>query len=369
MGSPIRILHVVVNMNRGGAETLIMNLFRNIDRSKVQFDFLTSKKGVFDSEITRLGGRIYRIPYMTEIGHTKYIKSLNYFFKAHKEYVVVHSHMDKMSGLVLRAASKAGVPYRVAHSHNTSSEGGRLAKLYKWYAGIKIRKNATHLVACSQKAAAWLFNKDADKAVILKNGVDCNEFIFSKENRNKVRAELEIPQDFFVMGHVGRFNQQKNHNFLIDVFAETLKENEKSILLLVGEGSLLPVIQRKVDHLGLRDHVKFLGVRDDVHQLFQAFDVLVFPSYHEGLPVTLIEAQCAGLPCVISNTITSEVDMGLGNLRYLPLNDLENWKVSLDQVRKSVLRNEKATELIKYNGYDIKSSASLTQDLYLKMVR
>jgi glycosyltransferase involved in cell wall biosynthesis len=369
MGSPVRILHVVVNMNRGGAETLIMNLYRNIDRTKVQFDFLTCKKGVFDSEITRLGGKIYRIPYVTEIGHLKYIKSLDYFFSAHKNYHVVHSHMDKMSGFVLRSAAKAGILFRVAHSHNTSSEGSVIAKLYKWYAGSKILNNATHLVACSQKAANWLFQKNADKALILKNGIDCNKFQFSNEIRNKVRKELNIPENYFIVGHVGRFNHQKNHKFLIDVFAETLKANEKSILLLIGEGDLLPAIQKKVNYLDLNDHVKFLGVREDVHQLFQAFDVFVFPSYHEGLPVTLIEAQSIGLPCLISDKITNEVDMGLGTVRYLPINNLEKWKISMDVVRKSLLRSEKTKKVLKNNGYDIKSSASQTQDLYLKMVR
>lgn len=369
MGNPVRILHVVVNMNRGGAETLIMNLYRNIDRSKVQFDFLTCKKGVFDSEITRLGGRIYRIPYVTEIGHSKYIKSLEYFFSAHKNYKVVHSHMDKMSGFILRSAAKAGIPFRVAHSHNTSSEGGIIAKLYKWYAGSKILNNATHLVACSKKAANWLFQKNADKALILKNGIDCNKFQFSNEIRKNIRKELDLPEDYFVVGHVGRFNHQKNHKFLIDVFAETLKENEKSILLLIGEGNLLPAIQTKVNQLNLNDHVRFLGVREDVHQLFQAFDVFVFPSYHEGLPVTLIEAQSAGLPCIISDTITYEVDMGLGTVTYLPINHLEKWKGTLKSVRKSILRSEKTKKVLINNGYDIKSSASQTQDLYLKMVR
>ncbi|MDR7073372.1 glycosyltransferase family 1 protein [Fictibacillus barbaricus] len=369
MDGPIRILHVVVNMNRGGAETLIMNLYRNIDRSKVQFDFLTSKKGIFDSEIARLGGRIYRIPYVTEIGHIKYIKSLDYFFEAHKDYRIVHSHMDKMSGLVLQSAAKAGIPCRVSHSHNTNSEGGSIAKLYKWYAGNKINKSATHKIACSQKAANWLFRKKSNEAFILKNGIDCNKFEFSNETRLKVRNDLGIPDDTFVVGHVGRFNKQKNHHFLIDIFAESLKENHKSILLLIGEGSLLPAIKKKVDDLHLNDCVKFLGVRDDVHHLFQAFDVFVFPSFHEGLPVTLIEAQCAGLPCLISDTITSEVDMGLEMVKKLPINSINKWKASLKSVRCSVLRNYHAKTALKNNGYDINAAATQTQDLYLKMVR
>ncbi len=178
MGSPLRVLHVVVNMNRGGAETLIMNLYRNIDRTKVQFDFLTCKEGVFDSEIHEMGGKIHRIPYVTEVGHSGYVKELDLFFKEHPDYEIVHSHLDKMSGLVLRAAKKAEIPVRIAHSHNTQSEGGIGAKGYKWLVGRYINWNATHMFACSEVAAKWLFGSQAHKASILKNGIECDKFQF-----------------------------------------------------------------------------------------------------------------------------------------------------------------------------------------------
>ena len=192
MGGPIRILHVVVNMNRGGAETLIMNLYRNMDRSKVQFDFLTCREGAFDEEIAAMGGRIHRIPYVTDVGHFGYVKALDAFFTSHPEYKIVHSHMDKMSGLVLRSAKKAGIPIRIAHSHNTSSEGGTATKVYKSYAGKFILPNASHLLACSNLAANWLFEKKANQARILKNGIDCDQFAFSAEVRKQVREELKL---------------------------------------------------------------------------------------------------------------------------------------------------------------------------------
>jgi len=308
MGSPIRVLHAVVNMNRGGAETLIMNLYRNIDLSKIQFDFLTSKEGVFDQEIIEMGGRIHRIPYITDGGHKNYIRHLDQFFKENAHYNIVHSHMDKMSGFVLRAAKKAGVPTRIAHSHNTQSEGGLAAKIYKSYAGSQIPKVSTHYLACSNVAAKWLFKRKASSSTLLKNGIDINKFSFSKAIRDQMRDDLGIETGELVVGHIGRFNHQKNHSFLIDIFKELLRTVPNAVLILAGDGPLRSVIEEKVKHLNLENKVQFLGIRSDVEFLLQAFDVFVFPSLHEGLPITLIEAQASGLPCVISDVISGEVD-------------------------------------------------------------
>jgi glycosyltransferase involved in cell wall biosynthesis len=300
---PLRILHVVVNMNRGGAETLIMNMYRHINRNKVQFDFLTCKEGVFDKEIIKMGGTIHRIPYISDVGHFKYQKVLEKFFLEH-HYKIVHSHMDKMSGFVLLAARKAGIPIRISHSHNTSSEGGVAARAYKWYAGQFILSNATNLFACSNEAAQWLFQKKSNSTKILKNGIESKKFVFSRKLRKQVRNELELADDSFVLGHVGRFNHQKNHSFLIDLFYQYSKINPQAILLLVGDGTLKQEIERKVADLYLTEKVILLGVREDINRILQAFDVFVFPSLHEGLPVSLIEAQAAGLPCVISDVIS-----------------------------------------------------------------
>ena len=367
MSYPLRILHVVVNMNRGGAETLIMNLYRNLDRSKVQFDFLTCKEGVFDEEIVALGGMVHRIPYITDIGHTGYMRALNTFFASHQEYRIVHSHMDKMSGFVLRSAKKASIPIRIAHSHSTSSEGGIAAKVYKWYAGKSILPCATHLLACSNAAARWLFEKKADTVKILKNGIACDRFAFSTKIRQEVREELQLHQDTFVVGHVGRFAHPKNHSFLIDVFAQLIQFKPNSILLLAGDGPLRLDIEKKVEELNLRDSVKFLGIRSDINRLLQVFDVFVFPSIYEGLPVTLIEAQGAGLPCVISDTITQEVDMGMNLVEYFPLTDKKIWVEKMKSLG-SLPRDIPDQSLYK-KGYDIKNIAELTQDFYLAMSR
>jgi len=370
VGDPLRILHVVVNMNRGGAETLLMNMYRNIDRTKVQFDFLTCREGAFDPEIEALGGRVHRIPYLTEVGHSGYINALDQFFASHPEYRIVHSHMDKMSGFVLRSAKKAGIPARIAHSHSTRSEGGIAARAYKWASGQLIRPCATHLLACSGKAAAWLFpNKDRQVA-ILKNGIESERFAFSTEVRSEVREELRLQADDFVIGHVGRFSAPKNHSFLVEIFARFHQERPNSVLVLAGDGPLRTGIEEKVKELGLEQRVKFLGVRSDIARLLQGFDIFVFPSLHEGLPVTLVEAQGAGLPCVISDVITREVDMGLSLVDYVSLNQpLESWVQALgDRMAKPVSRRIPQHSLTEH-GYDIRTTARWAEQYYFSIAR
>ena len=365
MGSPLRILHVVVNMNRGGAETLIMNLYRNINREKVQFDFLTCKKGVFDKEIRMLGGRVYRIPYITEVGKRAFSKGISNFLTMHPVYKIIHSHLDKMSGLVLQAAKKAKVPIRIAHSHNTESEGHYLAKLYKWYVGNLVKNTATHLYACSHAAAKWLFGKQSEQAYILRNGIETDKFQFSSQIRSTTRHELEIHENTFVIGHVGRFSNQKNHLFLLDIFAGIHKKLPNSLLVLVGDGLNRGKITKRIRELNLQKQVKLLGIREDIPALLQIFDVFVFPSLHEGLPVTLVEAQGAGLPCIISDRITVEVDMGMGLVQYLSLTDKPAWEGCIFKIAKNKQTREMSQNALIDKGYDIKQIAKQTESNYL----
>ncbi|MDM5222780.1 glycosyltransferase family 1 protein [Peribacillus sp. NJ11] len=367
MGNPLRILHVVVNMNRGGAETLIMNLYRNMDRSKIQFDFLTSKEGVFDNEILKLGGQIHRIPYISDVGHFAYKKHLDGFFRENATYKVVHAHMDKMSGLVLQSAKKAGIPKRISHSHNTQSEGGLASRIYKWYAGTLIMSNATNLLACSRQAAQWLFKDKTKNVNILKNGIEYKLFSFSSETRGKVRKELNIESDACVLGHVGRFAQQKNHSLLIDIFADFIREKENSYLILVGEGPLKPEILTKVKAHKLENKVKFLGVRSDINRILQAFDVFVFPSLHEGLPVSLIEAQAAGLPCLISDQISKEVDLGINLIQFLPITNSSLWSSHLMKITSSNTNRSIQPDSLSKQGYSINETADELKNFYISM--
>ncbi len=367
MGRPLRVLHVVVNMNRGGAETLLMNLYRNIDRKKVQFDFLTCKEGVFDKEIVKMGGRVHRIPYVTDIGHRGYLKSLHKFFGSQSEYRIVHCHMDKMSGFVLSVAKKYNVPIRIAHSHNTQSEGGYLARAYKWYAGKLIRSNATHYYACSLAAGEWLFGKNAENIKLINNGIEVGKFNFSLDIRKKMREMINISEGTIVLGHVGRFSHQKNHMFILDIFSNFNKRTPNSVLVLIGEGDLRTKIEEKIKELKLESKVILLGVRDDIHHLLQAIDIFVFPSFHEGLPVTLIEAQSAGLPCLISEKITKEVDLGIGLIRYLSLSSVREWVNYLIDLNEEKYSRHISPMVLSDKGFNIANTALLTQESYLEL--
>lgn len=369
MGTPIRVLHVVVNMNRGGAETLIMNLYRNMDRTKVQFDFLTCKEGVFDTEIKAMGGKVYRIPYVSDVGHLGYVRELNRFFQDHSYYQIVHSHLDKMSGLVLRETRKAGIPNRIAHSHNTSSEGGSATQIYKWYAGQFIETNATHFYACSQVAGRWLYPKKAKSTYVLKNGIECEQFSFSEQIRLRVREELNIEDTTIVLGHVGRFSLQKNHSFLIDLFSSFQNMKRDSVLILAGDGPLRSQIEMKVKKLSLEKNVKFVGLRSDINRLLQAFDAFVFPSFHEGLPVTLVEAQASGLPCFISDQITDEIDLGLDLIHHISLKDSKMWLDELIHNTESAPLRINEMSILKASGYDIRKTAIKLQNNYMNMGR
>jgi glycosyltransferase involved in cell wall biosynthesis len=369
MSKPIRVLHVVVNMNRGGAETLIMNLYRNIDRSKVQFDFLTCKEGVFDREIKDLGGTIHRIPYINEVGHFSYLRSLNHFFSNNNDYTIVHSHLNRMSGLVVRAAKKFGIRYCISHSHNTGGEGGILTKGYKWYSGLFIPSNSDYTFACSQAAAKWLFGSKSNNAKLLNNGIEPEMFTYSPDVRIMKLNELGI-SDQLVIGHVGRFTKQKNHKFLIEVFAEFVKRRPDSTLLLCGDGVLRKEMEKRVNELNIQNKVKFLGVRGDINQLLQAFDLFLFPSLHEGLPVTLIEAQAAGIPCFISDEITKEADLGLNLMKFLKLSSIDLWVDELEKFKvEKTNRNASKLKMLRARGYDIKNTAIWLQDFYLSNSR
>ena len=368
MDSPIRVLHVVVNMNRGGAETFIMNLYRNIDRSRIQFDFLTCKPGVFDREIKEMGGIIYRIPYLSDVGPFKYQKRLKSFFLKHPEYKILHSHLDKVSGMVCKVAERSGIPIRIAHSHNTESEGNRVYKLYKWYLGTHIRNNATHYAACSLKAAEWLFGNSLIPANIIKNGVESQSFSFSESRRRLVRQNLNLKEDALVIGHIGRFHLQKNHAFLIEIFAETLRFYPNAILLLVGDGPLRKRMERLAVRRRVKDRVLFLGVREDIPDLLQAFDLMLFPSHHEGLPVTIIEAQAAGLPCILSEHITQEVDLGIQLIHYARLSDKEEWLTKIRYFANQEFDRKISESALAVKGFDIRLTAEWMNEFYIHLL-
>jgi len=310
MSEPLRVLHVVSRMNRGGLESLIMEFYRRIDRSKLQFDFLchSLKQGDFDDDILKLGGRIYRIPPLSFSNLRKYYRDLDRFFSEHSEYKIAHSHLNTMSTPILHSAYQNGVQIRVAHSHNTGAKPDwRL--LIRLYYKLSIKRYATDYYACSKKAAVWLFGKRAvaeGKVALLNNAIDVNLFSYNQNIREQIRNDLEVNKRF-IIGHVGRFDYQKNHTFLIDIFEEVIKIKPESYLILIGDGNLRESIIGLCNEKKLIDSVLFTGKVSNVNDYMQAFDVFLFPSHFEGLPLTGIEAQASGLPCFISDAITDEV--------------------------------------------------------------
>lgn len=360
MAEPIRVLHVVTHMNRGGLETMIMNYYRHIDRTKIQFDFLTHRDGKkdYDDEIQELGGKIYHLPPLNPFDKRGYLKKLDEFFREHREYKIVHSHLDCMSAYPLRAAKKYGVPVRIAHSHSTSEEKKDLKYLIKLYSKRKIPSYATELFACSEKAGKWMFeNKEF---TLMKNAIDCDKYLYNKDVATKVKKELGI-EDKFVVGHVGRFSIPKNHKFLIDIFQQIYAQNSDAVLLLVGEGILMDEIREKVKECQLDEAVKFLGLRDDVERIMQAMDVFVFPSLYEGLGIVVVEAQVAGIPCVISEAIPEEVRI-TDEVCFLSIeSNPEIWAEEVLAFHKQKIRK---TDLIETSGYDIKENTQWLLEKY-----
>ena len=301
----IRVLQCVNDMHRAGLETMLMNYYRNIDRTKIQFDFLTHRPGKsdYDDEILSLGGKVYYAPRLYPQNYPAYFKYMKKFFAEHPEYQIVHSHIDSMSYLPLLAAKKAGVPVRIAHSHNTSIDKD-FKYILKQYFRKKITKAANYYCACGQEAGEFLF--PGKEFTFIPNAIEVDKFLYNKEVRDKKRKDLGLANEF-VVGHVGRLSYQKNHELLIRIFDELHKKDANTVLLLIGVGEKEDEIRKQVHELNLDECVRFLGNRDDVNELYQAMDVFVMPSLFEGIPVVGVEAQFAGLPCVFSNKVPVEV--------------------------------------------------------------
>lgn len=359
---PIRVLHIVTYMGRGGLETMIMNYYRNIDRNRVQFDFLVHRdfEADYDEEIKELGGKIYRLPPLNPLSK-EYLSKLDSFFKEHKEYKIVHSHIDCMSAIPLKYAKLNGVPIRIAHSHN-SSQAKNLKYLLKLFYKTKISKYANNLFACSNDAGRWMFGENADFTV-LNNAIDTEKYLFNNNMAQKVRKKLKITNESLVIGHVGSLWISKNHSFIVDIFVEILKKRINSVLLLVGEGPLRQSIEKKVHSLGITDKVIFTGSRADVNELLQAMDVFLFPSLYEGLPVSMVEAQASGLPCLISDKVPIECKKT--DLVYqMNLSDSpDKWAEKIEELSKIERRN--TYEEIKKSGFDVKSNAEKLENFYL----
>lgn len=365
----IRVLQVIGHMNRGGAETMIMNLYRNVDRNRVQFDFVEHSRetAAFDDEILSLGGKIYRCPRYIGKNHLAYAKWWKDFFDKHAgEYWIVHGHIGSTASIYLGIAKYYGL-FTIAHSHNTDGAFSIYAVLYKLLS-YRTRSIADFFFACSVQAGIDRFGvritKQKDRYRVLNNAIDTTAFAFNGMVRKQMRDGLSLTNGDYVLGHVGRFMEQKKHGFIIDVFSEIVKREPNAKLLLVGDGPLRKQIEDKATVLGLEDRVVFTGIRSDVAELMQAMDVLVFPSKNEGLPVTLVEAQTSGLPCVISDSIPRDAVITKNLVTTLSLQDSPTKWAEHVLSRKQEIRYDHSEE-VKAAGFDIHETAKWLEEFYL----
>ena len=332
MLAPIRVLHVLGSTQLGGAESRIMDLYRHMDRSRIQFDFLvhTDQKGHFDEEIEKLGGHIYRVPRFRLYNYFSYRRAVKEFFALHHDFKAVQGHITSTAAIYLPVAKRVGVPITIAHARSAGVDKGAKGKLTRWMRR-NLSKKADFLFTCSRLAGISVFGEQAvkeGKTIFIPNAIDCQDFAYDEEKRKKMREKLGIT-DQYVIGHVGRFHYAKNHEYLLQVFAalynadklnQNLIKNKKTddtdlkgekkrdyLLLLLGEGSSMEEAKRLAEKLGIAGRVRFLGNRNPVCDYYQAMDYFVYPSRYEGLPGTIVEAQASGLRCVMSDTICEEV--------------------------------------------------------------
>jgi len=366
---PIRVLHVFGWLESGGAESRTMDIYRHIDKEKIQFDFLihTNKVGFFEEEIRSMGGNIYRVPKFNFINFFKYRKAIEEFIKRHPEYKINHGHMLSTAFIYMKIARLRQVPVRIVHSRSGSSAQKTIISFVKKLTNKLSRFNATHLFAVSKIAGYGAFNKklvDSGKVNVIPNAIDSKKYSFNDEIRNQIRDDLNL-KDSIVIGHIGRLTLQKNHIFLLDIFSEIAKKVSNSKLVLIGDGELRSQIKDKIKALDLEGKVIMLGIRDDVPLLLQAMDVLLFPSTHEGLPGVVLESQASGLPSVISSAITKEVKI-TDLVKYISLTQSKEYWAK--EVLKTIdeTKREDIHKSIVEAGYDIISIAKWYENFYLQ---
>lgn len=365
MEQPIRILHVLGGVNLGGAESRIMDLYRNIDREKLQFDFIvhTKEEGYFQKEIESMGGMIYQVPRFRFINICGYIRAWKDFFTEHTDYQAVHGHMTSTASLYLSIAKKTGVPITIAHARSAGTDPGLKGLLTKLLRK-NLYKRCDYCLACSKLAGEAVFGKkqvEEGKVHILPNGIETEKYDFNPNVGSMMREALSL-QDKWVIGHVGRFHHAKNHEFLIDVFEEITKKKENAVLLLLGEGPLMEPIQKKVASKGLTEKVRFLGSKSPISNYYQVIDFLIFPSVFEGMPGTIIEAQASGLRCLVSDCVTEEVKV-TDLVEFYSLKKSPSEWADYVIAHKDYERRGRVEEL-KAAGFDVENQVQDLQKIY-----
>lgn len=365
----IRVLHSVSNMDRAGIETMLMNYYRHMDRSKIQFDFLCNKQkiGAYEEEIRALGGKIYRTPGLNPAKYPRYLRYMKKLFQENPDCRIVEAHNGAFGAYALNAARHCGIPVRILHAHGASI--GKDWKLpLKLLCRAVLPLSTTERFTCGEAAAKCYFTEKKARNrdyILIPNAIEIEKFTFDVKLREKIRSDNDLDGKH-VVGHVGRFSYEKNHTFLLETFACLKQQDPRACLVLIGDGEGMAAAQAATERLGIADSVRFLGNIPNVNEWYQAFDVFVLPSVREGLPVVGVEAQAADLPCIFSASVTREIHI-LEKTRFVDLKvGPKAWAEAIVQALGNTQR-ENVGKLIADHGYDISVEAVRLQERYLKL--
>lgn len=363
---PLRILIVDGKLICGGVESFLMNLYRHIDRSKVQFDFLVhyKEKFYYDDEIEALGGKIYRLTFRNDKNYFKYKKDLKNFFTTHSEYKIIWGHMDGLASIYLKIAKECGIKRIICHSHITNAEYS-LKGIIKRILRRNVWKYCDYKFACSTEAGKYLYGNH--KFQLINNAIEIEKFLFNKEIRNKIRKQHNW-ENKIVIGHIGRFSKQKNHLFVIKIFEKLFNIDKNYVLCLCGDGENRNRIEKFIENKVYNKQIYFTGNISNVNEYYQAFDIFIMPSLYEGLPVTGVEAQASGLKCIFADTITHEINLVADNVEFLSINEenIDNWVVSI--LKKKNYHRKDCTDIIYNKGYSISNLAEKIM-LFMEKIR
>lgn len=364
----IVIINVFASLDSGGAENRTMDVYRNIDRTKYQFHFIAASlkpNQYFEKEIISLGGKIIKTASPREIGILKHVKELIKIFKQYDpSKTVVHSHSLYHSGLVLYAAKRADIKVRIAHARaSQSSSKGLKNEIFIQIGKLLILRYSTNRFAVSNVAGHFLFGKAS--FVVIPNAIDIKRYSnFTENERTHYKHEFKINDNDTIIGHIGRLEVEKNHDFLLTVFHEYHKKNKKSKLLLIGDGTLKEHIQQRISQLQLDDSVIMCGIRRDANRIINIFNIIVFPSLFEGLPGVILEAQAAGIPCILSTNITKEVDLGLGIVDFDALDSPEDWVKDIENWRPNIPNSSQIESAFGNRSLSISSEIQKLTEVY-----
>lgn len=365
--SKLKVLQVVGQLTLGGQEMMVINFYRHINKEKLDFDFLVygDKIGELEDEAKKIGGRVIHTPSLKDVGYFKFVKNIKREISENGPYEAIHCHTSFNSGLIIKIAKEMNIPVRITHSH-TTKPGKNITYLFRQYSKLMRRlilKNSTHLLACGDEAGEYLYGEEEFKRYgkVLKNGIDLRKCWFNNDIRSKYREEFNINSKL-VIGHVGRLSIEKNHKFLLEIFKSIHKLDNTAILVIVGDGQLKYELKKLVKEYGLDNNVIFTGKRRDICEIMQMMDIFIFPSIYEGLPVSIVEAQASGLPCIVSSNVTEQIKL-TDLVEFISLDKSpEEWAEVVIN-REYSERREFSKGMIK-SGYDIKTICEELEKIY-----